>query len=140
LKVLRLPDDFEHLSEPARLAAVRRRVRERYQKTGGRYSGFGEILRYRRYVKRPTACASSPAKTANVRSGSTPSGTTTSDQRCNRWGGVGHVPNPPTKRSNPLERSWRGRHHRRSTMRPQRRHKNVYTKIGIERQHSPWQT
>src|ERR1017187_4557245 len=41
LKVLRLPDGFEHLSEPARLAAVRRRVREHYQKTGGKYIGFG---------------------------------------------------------------------------------------------------
>ena len=40
--MLRLPEGFE----PARLAAVRRRVRERYQKTGDRYVGFGKILRY----------------------------------------------------------------------------------------------
>jgi hypothetical protein len=47
VKVLRLPDGFEHLSEPAKLEAVQRRVRELYQKTGGKYIGFGEILRYR---------------------------------------------------------------------------------------------
>jgi hypothetical protein len=47
LKVLHLPDAFEQLSEPAKLAAVRRRVREHYQKTTGKYVGFGEILRYR---------------------------------------------------------------------------------------------
>jgi len=41
-----LPDGFEHLSEPARLAAVRRRIREHCQKTGGKYIGFGQILRY----------------------------------------------------------------------------------------------
>ena len=42
-----MPAGFEELSEPARLEAVRRRVREHYQKTGGKYIGFGEILRYR---------------------------------------------------------------------------------------------
>jgi hypothetical protein len=47
LKVLRLPEGFERLSEPAKLEAVQRRVREHYQRSGGRYPGFGEILRYR---------------------------------------------------------------------------------------------
>ena len=47
LKVLRLPEAFKDLSEPARLEAVQHRVREHYQKTGGKYIGFGEILRYR---------------------------------------------------------------------------------------------
>ena len=47
LKVLRLAEGFEHLSDPARLETVRRRVRERYQKTGGKYIGFRQILRYR---------------------------------------------------------------------------------------------
>jgi hypothetical protein len=47
LKVLRLPEGFEDLSEPARLEAVQRRVREHYQQTTGKYIGFGEILRYR---------------------------------------------------------------------------------------------
>ena len=42
-----MPAGFEELSGPARLEAVRRRVREHYQKTGGKYIGFGEILRYR---------------------------------------------------------------------------------------------
>ena len=47
VKVLRLPEAFKDLSEPARLEAVQHRVREHYQKTGGKYIGFGEILRYR---------------------------------------------------------------------------------------------
>jgi hypothetical protein len=47
LKVLRLPEAFKDLSEPARLEAVQHRIREHYQKTGGKYIGFGEILRYR---------------------------------------------------------------------------------------------
>jgi hypothetical protein len=47
LKVLRLPEAFKDLSEPARLEAVQHRVREHYQKTGGKCIGFGEILRYR---------------------------------------------------------------------------------------------
>jgi hypothetical protein len=47
VKVLRLPEAFKDLSERARLEAVQRRVREHYQKTGGKYIGFGEILRYR---------------------------------------------------------------------------------------------
>jgi len=42
-----LPEGFGHLSEPARLEAVGRRVRQRYQKTGGKYLGFEEILGYR---------------------------------------------------------------------------------------------
>jgi len=41
LKVLRLPDGFEHLSEPAKLEAVLHRVREHYQKTTRKYIGFG---------------------------------------------------------------------------------------------------
>jgi hypothetical protein len=40
-------EGFENLSEPAKLGAIQRRVREHYQKTGGKYIGFGEILRYR---------------------------------------------------------------------------------------------
>jgi hypothetical protein len=47
LKVLYLPNGFEHLSEQGKLEAVQRRVREHYQRSGGRYPGFGEILRYR---------------------------------------------------------------------------------------------
>jgi hypothetical protein len=46
LKVLRLPEGFEHLSEPAKLETVRRRVRERYQQTEEIISGSA-ILRYR---------------------------------------------------------------------------------------------
>jgi hypothetical protein len=47
VKVLRLPEAFKDRSEPARLEAVQHRVREHYQKTGGKYIGFGEILRDR---------------------------------------------------------------------------------------------
>ena len=47
VKVLRLPEAFKDLSEPARLEAVQHRVREHYQKTGGKYIGFGDTLRYR---------------------------------------------------------------------------------------------
>jgi len=42
-----LPEGSEHFSEPAKLGAVQHRVREHYQKTGGKYIGFREILRYR---------------------------------------------------------------------------------------------
>jgi hypothetical protein len=47
LKVLRLPVGLESLSGPAKLEAVRQRVREHYQKTTGRFIGFGKILSYR---------------------------------------------------------------------------------------------
>src|ERR1035437_7835838 len=47
VKVLWMLEGFENLSEPARLEAVQHRVREHYQKTGGKYIGFGDTLRYR---------------------------------------------------------------------------------------------
>lgn len=47
VRVLLLPEGFEHLPESAKLEAVQRRVREHYQEMGGKYIGFGEILRYR---------------------------------------------------------------------------------------------
>jgi hypothetical protein len=46
VKVLWFRDGFEQLSEMEKLAAVRERIREHYEKTGGRYIGFGSILRY----------------------------------------------------------------------------------------------
>ena len=47
VKVLWMLEGFENLSEPAKLGAIQRRVREHYQKTGGKCIGFGQILRYR---------------------------------------------------------------------------------------------
>jgi len=46
VKVLWFEDGFEELSEPEKLQAVQLRIRGHYQKTGGKYIGFGAILRY----------------------------------------------------------------------------------------------
>ena len=45
-KVLWFQESFESLSALAKLEVVQRRVREHYQKTGGKFLGFGDILRY----------------------------------------------------------------------------------------------
>jgi hypothetical protein len=46
VKVLRMRKGFEDLSEPDKLKAVQTRIREHYQRTGGKYIGFGAILEY----------------------------------------------------------------------------------------------
>lgn len=46
VKVLRFQDGFADLPTSEQLATVQRRVRAHYQETGGRYIGFGQILRY----------------------------------------------------------------------------------------------
>jgi hypothetical protein len=46
IKVLWMPDGFEQLSKPEQLAAVQRRIRQHFRETGGKYQGFGAILRY----------------------------------------------------------------------------------------------
>jgi hypothetical protein len=46
VKVLWFQDGFERMSETEKLAAVRERIREHYEKTGGKYIGFGAIQRY----------------------------------------------------------------------------------------------
>jgi hypothetical protein len=46
VKVFWFKDGFVNLSETEKLAAVRERIREHYQNTGGRYIGFGAIQRY----------------------------------------------------------------------------------------------
>lgn len=46
LKVLWMPEAFVNLSDPEKLVAVRERILEHYKKTGGKYLGFGAILRY----------------------------------------------------------------------------------------------
>ena len=47
VKVLWMPEGFEHLSHVEQLRAVQRRVRDHYAEAGGKYVGFGAILRYR---------------------------------------------------------------------------------------------
>ncbi len=47
VKVLWLPGGFGHQSEAEQLATVQGAIREHYQKTSGRYQGFGDILKYR---------------------------------------------------------------------------------------------
>lgn len=47
IKVLWLGEGFERLSNAEQLTTVQRRVRKHYEQTGGRYIGFGAILRYR---------------------------------------------------------------------------------------------
>jgi hypothetical protein len=46
VKVLWMVEDFDHLSESARLEKVQDRIREHFKTTGGKYIGFGLILRY----------------------------------------------------------------------------------------------
>jgi hypothetical protein len=46
VKTLWFQADFERLSKAEQLKAVQRRVRGHYQQTGGKYPGFGAILRY----------------------------------------------------------------------------------------------
>ncbi len=46
IKVLRMRRGFQDLSELERLTAVQTRIREHYQETGGKYLGFGVILKY----------------------------------------------------------------------------------------------
>jgi hypothetical protein len=46
IKVLWMPDGFERQSEAERLTAVQGRIQEHYRQTGGRYPGFGKVLRY----------------------------------------------------------------------------------------------
>jgi hypothetical protein len=46
VKVLWLPG-LEHLPESKQLETVQRRIREHYQEMGGKYAGFGQILKYR---------------------------------------------------------------------------------------------
>jgi len=47
VKVLWMPKAFVNLSETEKLVAVRDRIREHFEETGGRYIAFGSILRYR---------------------------------------------------------------------------------------------
>ena len=46
VKVLWMRPEFQRLSEPERLTAIKHRIREHYRKTGGKYIGFGAILYY----------------------------------------------------------------------------------------------
>jgi hypothetical protein len=45
-KVLWMAEGFGNLSQSAKLEKVRDRIRHHYKTTGGKYVGFGAILRY----------------------------------------------------------------------------------------------
>ncbi|MGA2150496.1 MAG: hypothetical protein ABSH49_36715 [Bryobacteraceae bacterium] len=46
VKVLWMTEHFEHLSKSAKLEKVQDMIRRHYKRTGGKYAGFGAILRY----------------------------------------------------------------------------------------------
>ena len=46
VKVLWMTETFGHLSQSAKLEKVQDQIRHHYKATGGRYAGFGTILRY----------------------------------------------------------------------------------------------
>jgi hypothetical protein len=46
VKALWMADTFEQLSDSAKLKTVQDRIRHHYKTTGGKYAGFGAILRY----------------------------------------------------------------------------------------------
>ena len=46
VKVLWMTEGFGHLSQLAKLEKVQDRIRHHYETTGGKYAGFGVIVRY----------------------------------------------------------------------------------------------